>query len=76
MVLLVDQFEEVFALCRDEEERQRFIDALLYAVEAEEGRTVVVPTIRADFYGRCADYPELAARKLRPNRDSEGVSCR
>jgi WD40 repeat protein/class 3 adenylate cyclase len=61
LLLVVDQFEEVFALCREEQERQQFIDALLYAVQAEEGRTVVVPTIRADFYGRCADYPQLAA---------------
>ncbi|MGC9320612.1 MAG: hypothetical protein ACP5KN_21445 [Armatimonadota bacterium] len=62
VLLVVDQFEEVLALCRDENERQRFIDALLYAVAAEDGRTIVVPTIRADFYGRCADYPQLAAR--------------
>ncbi len=62
LLLVVDQFEEVFALCRDEAERRQFIDALLYAVEAEEGRVVVVPTIRADFYGRCADYTHLAAR--------------
>jgi class 3 adenylate cyclase len=61
LLLVVDQFEEIFALCHDEEERGRFIDALLYAVEAEEGRALVVPTIRADFYGRCADYPRLAA---------------
>jgi WD40 repeat protein/class 3 adenylate cyclase len=62
LLLVVDQFEEIFALCRDEAERRRFIDALLYSVEAEEGRIIVVPTIRADFYGRCADYPQLAAR--------------
>lgn len=61
LLLVVDQFEEIFALCRDDGERQTFIDALLYAVEAEEGRIVVVPTIRADFYGRCAEYPRLAA---------------
>jgi hypothetical protein len=62
LLLVIDQFEEIFALCRDEGERRRFIDALLFAVETEGGRTVVVPTIRADFYGRCADYPGLAAR--------------
>jgi WD40 repeat protein/class 3 adenylate cyclase len=62
LLLVVDQFEEIFALCHDATERRAFIDALLYAVEAEEGRAVVVPTIRADFYGRCADYPRLAAR--------------
>jgi WD40 repeat protein/class 3 adenylate cyclase len=62
LLLVVDQFEEVFALCHDESERRRTIEALLYAVEAEGGRAVVVPTIRADFYGRCAEYPDLAAR--------------
>jgi WD40 repeat protein/class 3 adenylate cyclase len=62
LLLVVDQFEEIFALCRDEQERRQFIDALLYAVEAEDGRAVVVPTVRADFYGRCAEYPALAAR--------------
>jgi WD40 repeat protein len=62
LLLVVDQFEEIFALCRNATERRAFIDALLHAVDADKGRTVVVPTIRADFYGRCADYPELAAR--------------
>jgi WD40 repeat protein len=62
LLLVVDQFEEIFALCRNEAERRTFIDALLYAVEAVGGRTILVPTIRADFYGRCADYPQLAAR--------------
>jgi WD40 repeat protein/class 3 adenylate cyclase len=62
LLLVVDQFEEVFALCRDEDERRQFIDALLCAVEAADSRTVVVLTIRADFYGHCADYPNLAAR--------------
>jgi len=66
LLLVVDQFEEIFALCGDEAERRRFIEALLYAVEAEDSRTVVVPTIRADFYGHCADYARLASR-LRDN---------
>jgi WD40 repeat protein/class 3 adenylate cyclase/energy-coupling factor transporter ATP-binding protein EcfA2 len=62
LLLVIDQFEEIFALCRDEDEQRQFINALLYAVEAEDGPTIVVPTVRADFYGRCADYPQLAAR--------------
>jgi WD40 repeat protein/class 3 adenylate cyclase len=66
LLLVVDQFEEVFALCRNGAERHAFIDALLYAVEAETSRTVVVATIRADYYGHCADYPSLVAR-LRDN---------
>jgi PAS domain S-box-containing protein len=62
IVLVVDQFEEIFTLCRDEEQRKTFIDNLLYASAIEGGRVVVVLTMRADFYGKCALYPNLAAR--------------
>jgi WD40 repeat protein/class 3 adenylate cyclase len=57
-LVVVDQFEEVFTLCRDEDERRAFVDALLDA--AERGTRVVV-ALRADFYGHCARYPRLAA---------------
>jgi hypothetical protein len=61
IVLVVDQFEEVFTLCQDDEQRTAFIDNLLHASAVEGGRTVVVLTMRADFYGRCATHPNLAA---------------
>jgi hypothetical protein len=54
-VVVVDQFEEVFTLCRDEETRVTFFDRIL-ALTAE--RPVVL-TMRADFWGECAPYPEL-----------------
>jgi len=57
-LLVVDQFEEVFTLCRDDDERRAFIDALLDA--AERGTRVVI-ALRADFYGHCAVYPRLAS---------------
>lgn len=60
LVVLVDQFEEVFTLCPDEAQRQALIANLLHAATAADGRTVVVLTLRADFYGRCAAYPDLA----------------
>jgi WD40 repeat protein/class 3 adenylate cyclase/energy-coupling factor transporter ATP-binding protein EcfA2 len=56
-LLVVDQFEEVFTLCRDEEERAAFIDALL---DRAAGGARVVVALRADFYGHCAAYPRLA----------------
>ena len=56
-LLVVDQFEEAFTLCRDEEERRAFIDALLDSVH----RARVVIVLRADFYGHCAAYPRLAS---------------
>jgi WD40 repeat protein/class 3 adenylate cyclase/energy-coupling factor transporter ATP-binding protein EcfA2 len=57
-LLVVDQFEEVFTLCRDEGQRRQFIDALLDA--AARGVRVVV-ALRADFYGHCATYRRLAS---------------
>jgi WD40 repeat protein/class 3 adenylate cyclase len=57
-LLFVDQLEEVFTLCTDEEERRSFIEAILG--RANDGTRVVV-ALRADFYGHCAAYPELAA---------------
>jgi WD40 repeat protein/DNA-binding SARP family transcriptional activator len=56
-VLAVDQFEEVFTACRDESQRTRFIDEL---VRLARGNGVIVLAIRADQYGRCAEYPELS----------------
>ena len=58
---VVDQFEEVFTLCRDDTERAAFVATLLYAAGFPDGRSVVVLTLRADFYAKCAAYPELAA---------------
>lgn len=62
VVLVVDQFEEVFTLCRDERERAAFIANLLYAAFIPNGRIAVLLTLRADFYPKCATYPELSAR--------------
>jgi len=59
LLLVVDQFEEVFTLCADADERAGFIRALLTAVQAENSRTRVVIGVRADFYAHCADHPEL-----------------
>ncbi|MFM9457456.1 nSTAND1 domain-containing NTPase [Streptomyces europaeiscabiei] len=57
--VVVDQFEEVFALCRNRAERNRFIDLLLAAREPD-SRVRVVLAVRADYRGRCAEHPGLA----------------
>jgi len=62
LLLVVDQFEELFTLCHDESARSGFIANLLYASAIAGGQTVAVVTMRADFFGKCATYPELAAR--------------
>ncbi|MPZ83743.1 MAG: hypothetical protein GEV28_26460 [Actinophytocola sp.] len=67
LVLVIDQFEEVFTLCRDEDERAWLIRALVTAASADHSRTRVVLGVRADFYGHCARHPELVAA-LRDNQ--------
>jgi WD40 repeat protein len=61
LVVVVDQFEEVFTLCRKEELREPLIRNLLYAAKVAQGQTLVILTMRADFYGKCAANAELAA---------------
>ncbi len=58
--LVVDQFEEIFTLCQDEHTRAGFVAALLAATRAPGSRLRVVLGVRADFYGRCAEPPDLA----------------
>jgi WD40 repeat protein/transcriptional regulator with XRE-family HTH domain len=58
-LLVVDQFEEVFTLCRSEERRTSFIDNLLIASSETDGPTIIVIALRADFYGHCAGHPRL-----------------
>ncbi|WP_455355272.1 nSTAND1 domain-containing NTPase [Streptomyces sp. SYSU K217416] len=57
--VVVDQFEEVFTLCRDRVERARFVDLLLTARDPD-NRLRVVVAVRADFYARCAEHRGLA----------------
>ena len=52
-LLVVDQFEELFTLCRSEAETGEFIERLLKRED------LVVITLRADFYVHCAQYPNL-----------------
>jgi WD40 repeat protein/basic membrane lipoprotein Med (substrate-binding protein (PBP1-ABC) superfamily) len=60
LLLIVDQFEELFTLCWDENERAAFIGNLVTAAGGEgDGPTVVVIALRADFYAHCSQYPEL-----------------
>lgn len=66
LVIVVDQFEEVFTLVEDEEARQHFLDLLRIAVSDVRSRVRVVVTLRADYYDRPLHYPEFG--KLIRNR--------
>ena len=65
LLLVVDQFEELFTQCADEGQRRAFITALHAAATTGHGpdqapAALVVLGVRADFEARCADYPQLA----------------
>ncbi len=59
LLLVVDQFEEVFALCRSEEEKTSFIGNLLAAASEANGPVIILLALRADFYAHCANYIHL-----------------
>jgi len=60
LLLVVDQFEEVFTLCKDGNERKAFIDNLITAASDKvESPIRVMITLRADFYQHCAEHEGL-----------------
>ena len=62
VLLIVDQFEELFTLCDSTEERAEFIRILLNAGGPEtKGSLMLVLVLRADFYAECAQFDELRA---------------
>ena len=59
VLIIVDQFEEVFTLCHDENGRIAFIEKLLGFTTLPSGNITVIIALRADFYSHLAQYPLL-----------------
>ena len=61
ILLVVDQFEEIFTVCPKEKEaeRQQFIDLLVGIMQHTDSRLRVVTTMRADFFENCLAYRGL-----------------
>jgi signal transduction histidine kinase len=59
LLLVVDQFEEVFTVCPKEEERHRFIELLIQVAEIPASQLAIVTTMRADFLEPCLSYESL-----------------
>ncbi len=59
LLLVIDQFEELFTLCEDETARREFLDGLASAVTEERSRLRVILTLRADFYDRPLRYESI-----------------
>jgi DNA-binding SARP family transcriptional activator/WD40 repeat protein len=61
IVIAVDQLEELFTVCRQEEQRSAFLAQLAAAAHDHERRAFVVCALRADYYGRMGSYKAFAA---------------
>ena len=69
LLIVVDQFEEIFRFKDQEENRDeslRFINLLLTAVNDITSRVYIIITMRSDFLGRCSEFPGL------PEKINEG----
>ena len=76
LLLIADQFEELYTLCRDVEERQLFLHQLLETLKYTPNFNLVL-TLRADFLGSAlnyrpfADVLQYADVKIGPMNDQE-----
>ena len=67
LVLVIDQFEEVFTLVEDESERALLLESIATAVLDERSRLHVIITLRADFTDkplRYVDFGEMINRRF------------
>jgi WD40 repeat protein/energy-coupling factor transporter ATP-binding protein EcfA2 len=63
ILIIIDQFEEIYTLCTNAEERKIFLDGLLQAVNNAPFFTLLL-TLRADFLSRALDDYEPFGRAL------------
>ena len=64
ILIVIDQFEELFTVVDDESIRVRFLEGITEAIDDPHDRVMVLLTLRADFYGQ-----PLAVSSVRgPNR--------
>jgi hypothetical protein len=59
LLLVIDQFEELFTLVQNEDSRVHFLDSLVTAVLDPRSRLRVIVTLRADFMDRPLRYVDF-----------------
>ena len=62
VLIVVDQFEELYTLATDEEARRRFVDELLAASSRVGSKANITLTLRGDFVGNALAYRPLSDR--------------
>ena len=56
VILVIDQFEEVFTRCEDVEEREHYFHCLMGALSETEQKLCLIIAIRTDFVGKCLEH--------------------
>jgi len=59
LIILIDQFEEIYSLCKQPEQQTAFIQNLLHAASDPTGNVSVIFTLRTDFVGETQRYDQL-----------------
>ena len=60
LLLVIDQFEELFSLVSSESVRRQFLEALVAAATDERSRIRILLTLRADFFDQPLRYSDFA----------------
>jgi hypothetical protein len=71
VVILLDQFEESFTLCRNQDDRKAFFDAIVHAATEQGGKAIVILTVRTDFEAELSSHAGISAL-LSENRELVG----
>lgn len=58
-VLVIDQFEEIFTFCHDDDKRRAFINTLLELIQIPGTRHTVIITMRTDLESNVVQWPTL-----------------
>jgi hypothetical protein len=66
LLLLFDQVEEMFTLCRDEQQRQAVAQALARMAQRPGGNARMIVGMRSDYMGSAVTLPELGELIKRP----------
>lgn len=63
LLLIADQFEELYSLCSDKKTRKLFLDCILAVIsspQSDSSSIVLLIAMRADFLNEALEYPLLA----------------
>ena len=66
LLLILDQFEEIFTLCKDDAQRQAVALSLARVAANPGGSVRVILGMRSDYLGKAATLPELGKLITRP----------